>query len=94
MCVTMRNLMRHAHDSRSRPDLPQDARRRALERGTTLSAVVSDALRADLLRRSTDASRRPFARVIFDGKGGTQPGVDINDNRTLATLLDGDAWTS
>lgn len=75
-------------------DLLHDARRRAVERGTTLSAVVADALRADLLRRSTDASRRPFATVTFDGEGGTQPGVDLDDNRSLAELLDGDAWTS
>ncbi len=76
------------------PDLLQDARRRAAERGTTFSAVVADALRADLLRRSTDTARRPFATVTFDGEGGTQPGVDINDNRALAELLDGEAWTS
>lgn len=76
------------------PDLLQDARRRAVERGTTLSAVVADALRADLLRRSTDAPRKPFTTVTFDGEGGTQPGVDINDNRALAERLDGDAWTS
>ena len=76
------------------PDLLQDARRRAADRGTTLSAVVADALRADLLRRPTEPPRRPFATVTFDGEGGTQPGVDINDNRALAELLAGDAWTS
>ncbi len=76
------------------PDLLTDARRRALERGTTLSAVVADALRADLLRRPADAPREPFATVTFHGEGGTQPGVDLDDNRTLRELLDEDAWTS
>ena len=76
------------------PDLLQDARRRAAERGTTLSAVVTDALRADLVRRSAKATSRPFATVTFRGEGGTQPGVDLDDNRRLAELLDGDAWTS
>lgn len=69
------------------------AKQRANERGTTLSVVVADALRADLARREAMASAERFETITY-GHGAALPGVDINDNRALRDLLDEDGWTS
>jgi hypothetical protein len=37
---------------------------------------------------TTPPAQEPFRTVTFHGEGGTQPGVDINDNRALADVLD------
>lgn len=75
-------------------ELLRRAKREAADRGTTLSKVVADALSADLARVDS-APREPFRMITYYGPGGTQPGVDLNDNRALRDLLDEDgSWTS
>lgn len=68
--------------------LLDEVRRRAAEVGRTVSQVIEDGVRESLLRRD-DAGRAPF-RVRAFGGGGTQPGVDLDDNAALLDLMDGD----
>jgi len=67
-------------------DLLRSAKRAALERGTTLTAVIEDALRRAL------APEMPAARVevelpTFRGDG-LQPGVDLDDTAGLLDVMD------
>lgn len=76
-------------------DLLRRAKREAADRGTTLSGVIADALRADLERMQPQRPNEPFAMVTFFGEGGTHPDVDIDDNSALRDILDEDSgWTS
>ena len=52
------------------------AKRRALERRTTVGAVIEDALRAALLG-GRDRASTPFTLVTFRGDG-PQEGVDLD----------------
>lgn len=68
-------------------DLLRDAKRRAIDRGVTLTQLVEDALRSELARRP----RAPPDRIelpTVDG-GGTLPGVDLDDGAALRDLMDG-----
>lgn len=58
------------------------AKRHAADQGTTLSAVVADALRAKLARPAARTAR-PFKLVTFRGDG-PRKGVDLD--RTSALL--------
>ena len=59
-----------------------------------------DTTKSDVLRRGLEAleslTRRPAARApkpvplpVFKGKGGLQPGVDLDDSASLLDLMDG-----
>lgn len=62
------------------------AKRRALERRTTVGAVIEDALRAALLGGGSGASP-PFTLVTFRGDG-PQPGVDLDHPSGLLAAED------
>ena len=67
-------------------DLLTRAKREALERGTTLAAVIEDALRRALVE--PPAGGRPtIALPTFRGDG-LQPGIDLDDSASLLDLLD------
>lgn len=61
------------------------ARRLARRSGTTLGALIEQALRYELGR--TTKSAGPPIPVFRDGTG-VQAGVDLTSNRALAELLD------
>ena len=65
------------------------AKRRAAERGVTLSVVVDEALRAQLAAAAPKA--KPFKLITF-GKGGTRPGVDLDRTSALLEEEDLDAY--
>lgn len=70
--------------------LVRRAKKAAAERGTTLTAIIEDALREKLTRpaRATAGKRR----VLHTFKGdGLQPGVDLKSTAALLDLLDDDA---
>lgn len=76
-------------------ELLRRAKREAADRGTTLSAVIADALRTDLERTQSHQAIEPFAMVTFFGEGGTHSDVGIDDNSALRDILDEDGgWTS
>ena len=62
------------------------AKRRALERRTTVGAVIEDALRAALLGGSSRASA-PFTLVTFRGDG-VQEGVNLDQPSGLLAAED------
>jgi hypothetical protein len=57
--------------------------------GTTLTAVIEDALRERLSRRARpQTASAPFKLRTFTGSG-LQPGVDLDDSAALRDLMDG-----
>jgi hypothetical protein len=64
------------------------AKQLAAERGTTLTALISDSLRETVSRRQ--AARRPRRfRLPTWGHGGVFPGVDIDDSAALLDRMEG-----
>jgi hypothetical protein len=53
----------------------------------TLTAVIDDALRQFLARRSERRKRVP-AKLITFGSGGLRPGVDLDDTAALIDLME------
>lgn len=67
-------------------ELLTKAKRAALERGTTLTAVIEDALRR-ALTPSTEPRRDDVVLPTFRGNG-LQPGVDLDDSASLLDLME------
>ena len=70
-------------------DLLRDAKRLAAERGTTLTAVMEDALRI-VVRRVEKPKPRKRRKLPTAGKPGAgfMPGVDLNSNAATRAFLD------
>jgi hypothetical protein len=68
-------------------DLLRDAKRRALDRGITLTQLIEDALRVELARRPAPPHER-IELTTFKGSG-TYPDVDLDDGAALRDLMDG-----
>ena len=66
--------------------LLHEARQRAAARGTSVSAVIDDALRIAFARTLGPAAIP--AIPIFTGGDGPMPGVDLTSNAALLDLLD------
>lgn len=66
-------------------DLLRALKRRAAELGTTLQAVVNDALRHALARQP----RGKFQLRLEGWSADLQPGVDLMDRDKLFDLMDG-----
>lgn len=64
-------------------DLPdallEEARGVAREHGTTLRALVADALRAELALRASRPGGREAVEPVFSGELGLRPGVDLGN---------------
>lgn len=73
-------------------DLLKEAKKRAAERGTSLTRLVEEALREALSRESGgEAAPRPVSLTTVGGSG-VQPGVDLDDSAALLDLMEsGDA---
>jgi hypothetical protein len=70
-------------------DLLRDAKRLAAERGTTLTALMEDALRIVVRRTNEPKPRRRVRLPTFGVPGeGFMPGVDISNNAALRELMD------
>lgn len=70
-----------------RDDLLRRAEQRAMRDRRTLSELVEEGLSAVLAEKDT---RRPtdFDLPVSKKRGGTLPGVDINNNAALLDILD------
>lgn len=64
------------------------AKRKAIERNTTLGDVVEEALRLSLVPRGAETGRLR-ALPVSSRRGGTRPGVDVCDGAHLRDVLDG-----
>ena len=69
--------------------LLQEAKVRAAEQGITLTQLIDESLRERLAARPRRKSTKPF-RLTTYGKGGTRPGIDLDDNRATRDLMDRD----
>jgi hypothetical protein len=77
---------------RTTVDLPDElltqARRRAADEGTTLTALLADGLRLRLTRQVPPSARRPLP--VSRNGGGMQPWIDPGSNASLLDAADGD----
>lgn len=69
-------------------DLLDRARKVAVECRTTVTALITEALREALARRRKKSSARPPLHLPTFGSGGLQPGVDLDDSAALLDLME------
>ena len=69
------------------PHLLAEAKKRAAASGTTLTALLEQALRESLARREVKAAARPLRLKTFKGNG-LRAGVDLDDSAALLDLMD------
>jgi hypothetical protein len=87
--VCLLDMLRHMRTTINLPDeLILRAKKAALEADTTLTEIIANALREALSKRRGKKARRDF-KIITSGRGGLQPGVDLNDTSALLDLMDG-----
>ncbi len=67
--------------------LLKSAKRFAHETGKSLTAVIEDALRQILSRRTVKQPRKPIKLVTVTGKG-VRPGVDLDDSVVLLAFME------
>jgi hypothetical protein len=68
-------------------DLLTEAKRLAASRGITLTALLDEALREIVARRSRAEPPKPPELPTFAGRG-LQPGVDLDDSASLLDLME------
>jgi hypothetical protein len=68
-------------------DLLKEAKVHAAAQGITLTQLIDESLRERLAVRPRGGGSEPF-RLTTYGKGGTRPGVDLDDNRATRDLMD------
>ena len=71
--------------------LAADLKRRAQSEGKSVSAVISEALRAQLGKRATRPKTAPFRLITVKG-GGLKPGVEVAKLRALDEIEDVERW--
>jgi len=71
--------------------LATDLKRRARAEGKSVSAVIAEALRAQLSKRETPSKTAPFRLITVKG-GGLRPGVDVTKLRSLGEATDLERW--
>jgi hypothetical protein len=82
-------MLKHMRTTINLPDeLILQAKKAALEADTTLTEIIGDALREALAKRRRKEPRKEFKLITY-GKGGLQPGVDLDDTSALLDLMDG-----
>jgi hypothetical protein len=64
------------------------AKQRALERKTTLSGVVEDALRLALSSEPDGEETERIELPVSRRTGGTRPGIDVSAGSRLRDLMD------
>ncbi len=69
-------------------DLLREAKRYAAEQGTTLTAMLDQALREILARQERESQDERKPLPSFKGRG-LQAGVDLDDSASLLDLMDG-----
>jgi hypothetical protein len=68
-------------------ELLAEAKIYAAQTGKTLTALIEDALREMLSRRSGNIERKPVHLTTFGGRG-VQPGIDLDDSAGLLSIME------
>jgi hypothetical protein len=68
-------------------DLLAQAKKLAAESRTSVTALIEDALKERLARRKRSPKSMPLKLTTY-GKGGLQPGVDLDDTSALLDLME------
>ena len=71
--------------------LAADLKRRARVEGKSVSAIIAEALRAQLGKRAAPQRTAPFRLITVKG-GGMRPGVDVARLRTFEEIEDVERW--
>lgn len=66
-------------------ELLKRAKSRAQDSGKTLTQLIEDALRESLDRQEAVPNER--VELITSGQGGLQPGIDLDDSKSLLELM-------
>jgi hypothetical protein len=74
---------------RLKGDLLRHAKQRAAATNRTFTSFVEDAVRAALAPRTPGRLPRKRVELPVSGRGGTLPGVNLDDSASLHDLLDG-----
>jgi Arc/MetJ family transcription regulator len=69
-------------------DLLRAAKVQAAERSTTLTALITQALRRELADSGSSRSQKRIQLRTFAGSG-VQPGIDLADNASVRDAMDG-----
>lgn len=67
--------------------LLKSAKRLAHDTGTTLTAIIEDALRQILSRQAVKQPRNPVKLTTVSGRG-VRPGVDLDDSSALLDFME------
>lgn len=67
--------------------LLREAKALAAQERRTLTAIIDDALRQFLARKSAPRKHAPFKLITF-GEGGLRPGVDLDSTAALIELME------
>ena len=70
-------------------DLLAEVKKLSAESHTTVTSLIEDALRERISRRRQRSRAKPL-RLTTYGKGGLQPGVDLDDSAALLDLMETD----
>jgi len=68
-------------------DLLAEVKKLSAESHTTVTSLIEDALRERISRRRQRSRAKPL-RLTTYGKGGLQPGVDLDDSAALLDLME------
>lgn len=74
--------------------LAEAVRRKAAEKGTSVSAFIAEVLDDALKRADQEREPRPPFRLVTVGGPGTYDGVDLDRPRELEVADDADRWRS
>lgn len=71
-------------------NLLRQAKREAHERGETLTSLIEEGLRLALARsRAQPAGRARVILPVSKARGGTLPGIDLNDSAAILDRMEG-----
>jgi len=70
-------------------ELLAEAKQQAVRSGSSLAAVIEQALR-EMLQRRREMRRLPPVEIPTWGHGGLQPGVDLDNSAALLDLMEGE----
>ncbi len=71
-------------------DLILAIKRRALDQGTTMTAIIEDALRKHLSPKPKP--EKPFKLKLKPVRGKLRPGVDLDSRDSLYEIMEGTRW--